>query len=147
MELPAQPTPAPPPPALPIVPHPRTIAPGRFAGVMLLYAARKSVMTAVAAALLKTVFPFTIGAVPPQPGSNTALHVKVGSSTKSPFTVPPAAVVVIPAAAAIPNGVANPRFTGARPVAAAAAVLKVHVKVQPGGKPAALVTVPWIIAV
>jgi hypothetical protein len=86
---------------------------------------------------------------PPAASTATALHVApaIGSSTTFPLIVVIGRVVVLvtPAVAAIPNGAANPRFTGARPVAAGVTVLKFHAKLQATGVPVALVTAPWAI--
>jgi hypothetical protein len=85
---------------------------------------------------------------PPAASTTTVLQVVVGSSTTFPLIVVlgSVGVLVTPAVAAIPNGAANPRFTGARPVVAGVTVLKFHAKVQAIAVPVALVTA-LIIAV
>lgn len=160
--LPEQPIPAPAPPPVPIVPQPNTVAPGRLAGVMLLYAACRSDMTALAVVVsgyigVMTVPLFTVGGEPPQapipavplpPGTAIALHVVVGSSTTLPFTTLSGRVEVLvtPAADAMAYALTRPRLTGAGPVAAGVTVVKLQRYVHDMGVPVELVTEFWIAA-
>src|SRR4051812_45463264 len=127
--------PAPAPPPVPMVPQPSTVAPGKPAGVMLLYAARRSAMTPAAVVASGNVgvitVPVMVGgppapqapkpAVPAPPGTAAALQVGVGvASTASPVSVAPGPVVVTPARLAIANGVARPRMAECTPAPAGA---------------------------